>query len=121
MTQLENKFFVDILKILPDEIDCFIQAPSLENHFIGRMLRDSDYSYYKLLNLDKTSKDEIIKQEIETSFAMFIQNIKIKVNDILLFEGFDGVEYGTLSREISIPEWFKKKYIPEVCMISTEW
>jgi hypothetical protein len=121
MTHIDNNFFVDILKILPDKLECFIQAPSLKNPVIERMFQDSGYNYYKLLQLDKTRKDEIIKQEIETSFAMFIQNIKIKVNGILLFEGFDGVEYGTFSKEMFIPEWFKIKYIPDICMISTEW
>ncbi len=121
MGQTTHSFLVDILNILPEKIECFIQAPSLENTVIKGMLQDSDYDYYKLLQLDKTSRNKFIKQALETSFEMYIQNIEIKENGVLLFEGFDGVEYGTISKKILIPEWFKEKYIPDTCMVSSEW
>lgn len=52
---------------------------------------------------------------------MYIQNMQVKKDGILLFEGFDGVEFGTISKTILIPEWFKEKYIPDTCTVSMEW
>lgn len=121
MMQADNNLFIDILIILPEELKCYIQAPSLENSIIEKMLHDSEFVYYKILNISNINKQDIIKQEIANPFAMFIQNIKIKDEKSLLFEGFDGVEYGTISKKLVIPEWFKKKYIPETCIISKEW
>lgn len=121
MEQAENNFLIDILSILPKKIECFIQAPSLDNNIIQEMLQNSDYEYYKLLQLDEGKKEKFIIQELETSFGMYIQKIEIKENGILLFEGFDGVEYGTISNKVSIPKWFKERYIPDTCLISTHW
>ncbi len=121
MTQTGNNFLVDVLNILPEGIECFIQAPSLDNIIIEKMLQDSNYDYYKFLKLDKTNKDKFIEQELETFFGMYIQKIEIKEKGVLIFEGFDGVDYGTISKNIFIPEWFKEKYIPDTCTISNEW
>lgn len=117
----ESNFLVAVLNILPEKVECFIQAPSLDNIIIEGMLQNSAYDYYKLLRLDEASKDRFIQQELETSFGMYIQNIEIRENGALLFKGFDGVEYGTLSKKLFIPEWFKEKYMPDTCLISSEW
>ncbi|MGC4128200.1 MAG: hypothetical protein QM564_01275 [Bergeyella sp.] len=111
-----NFFLIDLLDILPEDIDCFIQAPSLENIVIKEMLQDTEYDYYKLLKLNNTNKKIFIKQELETSFSMHIQNIKINKDRVLLFEGYDGVEYGSISQNICIPDWFKEKYFPDYLM-----
>lgn len=121
MMKVDSNLFIDILTILPDELVCYIQAPSLENTNIVKMLRDSDLYYYKLLYINTINKQEIVNQEITNPFSAFIQNIRINVGKSMLFEGFDGVEYGTLSKKLIIPEWFKKKYIPDTCMVSQEW
>lgn len=121
MEQIENNFLGDVLNILPEKIECFIQAPSLDNAIIEKMLQNSDFDYYKLLRLDGESKEKVIRQQVETFFGVYIQKIEIKENGILLFEGFDGVEYGTISKKIFIPEWFKEQYIPDTCIVSSEW
>lgn len=121
MEQLENSFLIDVLKILPEKVECFIQSPSLDNEIIQEMFQNTDFDYYKLIFLDETNKDKFLKQELETAFSIYIQNIEIKGNGVLLFKGYDGVEFGTISKKISIPEWFKEKYIPDTCMISSDW
>jgi hypothetical protein len=121
MKQSFNSLLIDILSIIPEKSECFIQAPSLENIVIKNILRDSNFDYYKFLILDKTTKAKLIEQEVETSFAIYIQSIEIKNNDNLLFEGFDGVEYGIISKNLVVPEWFKNKYIPDTCIISNDW
>jgi len=121
MEQNVNSFIIDVINILPEKVECFIQAPSLENSLIKEMFKKSDFDYFELLKLDKKSKVKFIKQEAETSFSVYIQKIEIKENGTLLFEGFDGLDYGLISKKISLPEWFKEKYVPDICMVSNEW
>ena len=121
MEQNENSFIIDVLNILPEKTECFIQAPSLENSAIKEMLQKSDFDYFDLLILDENSKGIFIRQEFEASFSMYLQKIEIRENGILLFEGFDGCEYGIISKKVIITEWFKEKYVPEICMVANEW
>lgn len=121
MEQNGNSFLIDVLNILPEKVKCFIQAPSLENSVINRLLQKSDFDYFKLLSLTKENKEVFIREEIETSFSIYIQKIEIRNNEALLFEGFDGCEYGIISKTIFIPEWFNEKYVSDICMLSNEW
>lgn len=121
MEQVENSFLIDILNILPKKVECFIQSPSLENAIIQEMFQSTDFDYYKVIYLDETNKDIFIRQELETSFSMYIQSIEIKEKGEVLFKGYDGVEYGTISKKIFIPEWFREKYIPDTCVVSFDW
>jgi len=121
MNNEHNEFLINVLNILPDDIDCLIQAPCLENSIIQNMMLDSEYDYYKLIRFDREKKTNFINQEINNLIGNYIQNIQIKKGVDLLFEGFDGVEYGTLSKLLIIPDWFKEKYVPDICMISNEW
>lgn len=121
MKQPANSFLIDLLNILSEATECFIQAPSLDNTLIEGILQDLDNDRCKLLQLDKINRYKFINQELETSFSRYIQYIEINKNGVLLFTGFDGVEYGVISKTVSIPEWFKVKYVPDTCMISSEW
>lgn len=117
-----DNLLVDVLKILPEEVECFIQAPSLENEIIQKMMLDSELDYYKSIKFNKTNKLEFINQELNFSISAYFQNIQIKSDNKLLFQGFDGVEFGTLSKTIFTPQWFKEKYIlTELCIVSGEW
>jgi len=116
-----NNLLIDVLNILPDEVECLIQAPSLENSTIQNMMLDSEFDYYKSIFFDKERKTDFINQEITNSIGNYIQNMQIRKGVGLLFEGFDGVEYGTLSKLVIIPDWFKEKYVPDICMISNDW
>ncbi|WKW46811.1 hypothetical protein P3875_01680 [Myroides sp. JBRI-B21084] len=121
MNNEHNNFLVDILSILPNEVECLIQAPSLENSTIQKMTKKSKYDYYNLINLTEENKKDFIDEELTNSIGNFIQNIQIRKGDSLLFEGYDGVEYGVISKYLIIPDWFIKKYVPDTCTISNEW
>ncbi|MCR9016202.1 hypothetical protein [Aquiflexum gelatinilyticum] len=121
MNHKSNFFLIDLLNILPIEIELFIQAPSLMNVVIEKMLKASDQHYFKSVQFDELIKKEFVGEELKSSFSVYIQNIEIKKNGILLFKGYDGVEYGVISKKISIPVWFKEKYVPEICLISADW
>jgi hypothetical protein len=121
MTKARNSFLIDVLSIFPENTVCFIQAPSIENAIIERILESSEYDYYKQVHLTNENKLIFIEQELKNALGIYIQNIQIKQNEKLLFEGFDKVEYGILSSGLNIPKWFKDKYIPSICIISDEW
>ena len=122
MNHSEGKnFLVDVLKIQPDDLDCLIQAPSLENSTIQAMMLDSEFDYFKSIYLDKERKMDFINEDVDHSIGNYIQHIQIRKGAELLFEGFNGVEHGTLSKLVNIPAWFKEKYIPDTCRRSSEW
>lgn len=121
MEEICNKLLIDILNILPNDVECYIQAPSLENSIVQMMMTDSEYDYFKLIKLNEENRLNFLNQEIAYSVSTYIQFIQIKQGTSMLFEGHDGVEFGVLSKNIVIPEWFFEKYIPDTCVISNEW
>lgn len=121
MTIPSNFFFIDILKIFPDDISCYIQAPTLANKVIEDLFENIEDNHLKVLHFDKSIKNIIVRQEIETSFSEYIIRIQIKANGILVFEGYDGIEFGVISQKVNIPKWFENLYIPDDCIISSEW
>jgi hypothetical protein len=113
---------IDVLSILPREVDCYIQAPSLEDSIILKMMKNTDFEYFKLITITSENREIFLNQIKKTSAHDYFHNIQIKISNKLLFEGYDGVEYGILSNSINIPDWFKKEYIIEnVCTVSSEW
>lgn len=118
---ITNILLVDVLNILPSDIECLIQAPSLKNEFIESIWIVSD-SYYFTIQLIESIRDKFITQIIDYKISDYFHNIEIRYNDKLLFEGYDGIEYGCLSKDIIIPNWFNERYIlNEDCIISNEW
>ena len=103
-------FFVDILKIMPEDIDCYIQSPDLEDNIVLGMLLPTEYEYYQYIHLNKNNKDNFIERLKEEPVVEYFQSIEIKKDSILLFEGYDGIESGRISKIITIPAWFKEKY-----------
>lgn len=115
-------YFIDIIKLVPDNAVCFIQAPSLDNSQLLGILLPSPFGYYKQITLTPSNKEDLAKiVELENCEEHF-QSVEIKFNDKLLFEGYDGMEYGTLSRDLNIPLSFEKAYkYNEMYTVSTEW
>ena len=115
-------FLVDILNILPVEVDCYIQAPSLEDIDILDMMNDTVYGYYQCLHINYDNKNFIIDKFQKETIVEYFNSIEIKEGKKLLFEGFDGIESGTISKTVNIPNWFKEKYKEDwTYSISKEW
>jgi hypothetical protein len=69
-----------------------------------------------------TKQAVLLKKIANTEFQRDIQHILIKHNDILLFEGYHGVEFGIISNKIDLPDTFIAKYVNrDFCTISDEW
>ena len=113
---------VDLLAILPEEVECYIQAPSLENDVIQKMMTDTEFDYYQLVRLNKSNKKPFIEAVMIGEVVNYFHSMEIKADGKLLFEGYDGIEFGILSNTIIIPEWFTQTYVlTGDCTVSTEW
>ena len=120
----ENKsYIIDVLNLVPDNSICFIQAPSIdESSTLNDVLTPSEFDCYHQVILSPTNKKTIIEiikdEEIEADF----QSIEIRHNGKLYFEGYDGMQFGTISKELEFPENFIKNYIDsDMCSIAAEW
>lgn len=104
-------FFVDILKVLPNELDCFVGTYDLDDNIVLSLMNDiSDRTFDKFIHLNQQNKNLFIERLIKATIVEYFQIIEIKKNSLLLFRGYDGIESGNISNTILIPDWFKQKY-----------
>ena len=106
-------FLIDVINILPDGVDCYIQAPSLEDSVIISLLSTTKYEYYKSLKLQGVTKEILMNHGSKYAIEEYFQSIEIRFNDKLLFEAYDGVEIGVISKNLELPQWFINKYVKE--------
>lgn len=121
MTQGQS-YITDLFSIFPSGAICYIQAPDLNNPEILNLMLPTTFEYYKELKLTELNKEKlmaaVVKENIESDF----QSIEIRVDDKLLFAGYDGMEYGIISKTLELPVWFIEKYAnSEMYSISKEW
>lgn len=117
-----KSLLIDVISILPNEVDCYIQAPSLEDEVILSLMNVTEYEYYRLIKLKGNSKEIFINRIENYSIEEYFQSLEIKLNDILLFKGHDGVEFGIISSSIKLPEWFINRYVKTgMCNTSNDW
>ncbi|HRD59056.1 MAG TPA: hypothetical protein PK504_13495 [Ferruginibacter sp.] len=122
MCNNDDSLLINVLKILPEEIDCYIQAPSLENESILNMMSETEWDYYKLIKINNLNKESFCNSLNDSTITQYFQNIELKNSNKMLFQGFDGVEIGIISKYIKIPIWFRDKYIISGdCTISIDW
>jgi hypothetical protein len=105
-----KKMLIDLINELPNEAHCYIQAPSLEDEATLSLMQESEYDYFRLIYLNEYNKEKFIERIKEASVNAYIQHIEIRFNNKLLFEGYDGVEYGIFSKEYSLPQTFIEQY-----------
>jgi|GEM_PF-1971436 len=116
-------FFIDILNILPNNIDCYIGTYELEDSLVLELMQDYNKGDFdKYIHLDQKSKKTFIERLKKATISEYFQNLEIYYNNILLFRGYDSIESGILSNTIYIPQWFKDKYKEDWdYTISSEW
>jgi len=123
MIETTNKnMLIDTVILLPEVIDCYLQAPSLDNIRISNLMQDSKFDYFKLFTLNSETKKILIDEIKSCRVDRYFSRIELRENDKLLFEGFDGCEYGNISNAIKLPSWFIEEYISNgTCRISGDW
>lgn len=119
---IEKDFFIDTLKIMPENSICYLQAPNLSSKLLLSKLEQSEFKYYRYLKLNDINRQLIINCISLENIQEEIQSIEIRRNGVLLFEGFDGVEFGTISSKLKLTDDYIKKYInDDFCNISINW
>lgn len=116
-------FFIDVIKILPNDIDCYICTYDIDDEITLNLMDDiSEGDFDKYIKLNETSKAIFIDRLKKATIVEYFYCIEIRKNLNLLFRGFDGIESGTFSKEVNIPNWFKEKYKEDwTYSISKEW
>lgn len=117
----EKSLFIDVLKLVPEGSTLFIQAPSSDNSWLNSKMENTEYNYYKSLILTPENLSSFIKEILDNDMQKDIQSIEIRNNGQLLFEGFDGLDFGTISKHINFPAEFSKHLIEKICTISNDW
>jgi hypothetical protein len=117
-----QSYMIDILNLVPDAAQCYIQAPNSDSEKLLQLTKNSPFDWFRQVQLSPSNKKllcDLIK--IENIQADF-QSIEIRLKDQLLFEGYDGMEYGTISKSLILPKHFIEFYInKQMCIISSQW
>src|ERR1700710_2795647 len=94
----EAVFFIDTIGLMPENSVLFIQAPSLESEIILSLLNNTQFVYYKSIILNSENKKVLIEEVISDNVQREFQSIEIRDKEVLLFEAYDGVEFGIISK-----------------------
>jgi hypothetical protein len=74
------------------------------------------------VDLDESNQKILLEWNENDDFLDFVERLEIVKGDKLLFEGYDGMEFGTISKYVDIKEAFRKHYINgDSCIISENW
>ena len=117
-----QSLIAEVIKLVPNHSICFIQAPDIESKTYKDLVIASPFDYYQQINLTDGNKELLIKAIIEEDLEESFQGIEIRLNDKLLFEGYDGMEYARISREVPLTCMFQTRFIDtDLCLVSNEW
>lgn len=120
--EIELNFFIDILKILPLNSICYIQAPSLTSTILLEHLEFDKEPYYRYFQLDTFNRKLLTDCIINENIQEDIQSIEIRLDDLLVLEGYDRLEYFTVSKVLKLPDCLYEKYFDkDVFNISKDW
>lgn len=116
------EFTIDTIEIVPDNSVCYIQAPDVNNVELLELLEESKYNWAKQIVLTLENKLKLksllLKVELEDRF----HNVTIERESKKIFEGYDGMEIGEISKNLVTPNWYDKKYIEtEYCNRANDW
>lgn len=118
----KTSYTQDILKIVPNDARFLIQAPNLEDSAILKIMLPTEFDYFKEIKLTALNRNTLIERILNSDIEDDFQSIEIRLDDNLLFEGYDGMQYGTITSKLELPTWFVKKYIEnDLCNISNSW
>lgn len=103
-------FLIDIINIMPEGSNFYVQAPSLEDKETLDLMSPSEYEYYKVLKPKYPDKRKFIGRISKANVERFFQSVEIRFNSKLLFKGWDAIEFGEISKTVILPLWVIDKY-----------
>lgn len=118
----ELEFLIDTIEIVPNNSICHVQAPNIKNTDFHELCEKSKYNWAQQIVLNSENKEKfknlLLRSEIEGQF----HNIIIEEEEVKIFEGFDGMEIGEVSKTLNLPNWYLDKYIKtKYCNIAKNW
>lgn len=119
-----ESFFVDVLKIVPSGINCYISTSNEINDDIIKGMLNSVESldFDSFISLNENNINIFVERLHISLIVEYFDCLEIRKNTKLLFRGYDGIESGTISNTIEVPNWFKEKYkLNWDYSISGEW
>jgi hypothetical protein len=117
-----QSYIIDIINLVPDQSICFIQAPSLESAEFQNLMTPSSFPYYQQLILSPINKGLLINLIVNECIEDNFQSLEIRLDGELLFEGYDGMEYGLISKKVNLTNKFRDNYINrDMCAVSNDW
>jgi len=109
----EQSIIIDILKIVPDNSICYINAPNIDSDssILKLLTSATEYDWSIILTLDKKKllTSIITTESIQDCF----HRLDIKFTNSLLCESYDGMCTVILSDNLNIPKWFTDKYVKD--------
>jgi hypothetical protein len=118
----QQAFFIDLINLMPLGSTLFIQSPDLETKSILQIMETTQFDYFKKIVLTSENKNVLFSDIVSNNIQENIQLIEIRDKEELLFEGYDGVKFGTISKKIKLPDDFVYNYIDkDICTISINW
>lgn len=122
MTDTQS-YIINVINIVPDNSVCFIQTPGVEHSSaLNNLLTPSKFPYYHQVILSLLNKEALIKIVKDEKVQEYFQSMEITTNNKLNFEGYDGMEYGTISKDIKLTDNFIRDYVDEhMCVVSEKW
>jgi hypothetical protein len=117
-----QKYFIDVLKIVPTNSFIYIQSPHNEILSVLNSMKPRKDGVYTVVQLTNQNRDLLIEATKEKHIQDFIHSLEIRFEDKLIFEGWDGMDYGEISKTIPLTQEFMKNYIEgQMCIISSSW
>lgn len=109
----EQSILIDILKIVPDNSICYINAPSIDDDSIVLKLLVPADNYDWCLTLTADNKQKLTGAINSESIQDYFHRLDIKNGSAHLCEAYDGISTVILPDLKNIPKWFTDKYIRE--------
>lgn len=118
-----QQFFLDIIKLVPFEKSVLLlQAPYEEILPVIEKIRYRNDGIHDYIKLNAANREILLFEIIHNSIDEYIQSLDILVDGKKIFEGYDGMEYGLISKDVQLSPEFKEKYIDgNMCGVSREW
>lgn len=121
MTNTQS-YLIEIVNLVPDDSIFYVQAPSCDHINYIKLVTNSKFPYYNQVTLTLSNKKSLIDLIVNDNIVDYFQSIEIRLNEVLLFEGYDGMEYGTISQNLRLTETFIHNFIKkDMCIVSTDW
>ena len=118
----ELEFMIDTIEIVPDNSICYIQAPSIDKANFLELFTESKYNWARQVVLNSENKEKVKNLLLRSEFEDQFHNVTIEKEEEKIFEGYDGMEIGEVSKKLSLPNWYVEKYIEsKYCNIAKDW